>query len=261
MSIDTQPTDAQSLRLQLRSIVGRRDLIDEDGTDKGIDFYINSGLRYLDQRLPVNFNLGRYLTQVSSGTYTIDIPNVRAIKRVWMFDETGGARTQLMKKSLSWLRSRFTEDWSDLTTGTPLYYAPNVHRPAPAQVGSVASDFSGYSDIGDITFGDHEASYRASGILLLPPTDGTYTFNIVCAFHSTNFDSNTQSFWTVMYPEAVILSTMRSIEQMLYRNDAGADGFEKALLPILQGIDYDAVEQEMAEVHRVDLVPERLSSR
>ncbi len=261
MSIDTQPTDAQSIRLQLREITGRRDLIDEDGTDKGIDFYINAGLRYLDQRLPVNFNLGRYIIQVSSGTFKIDVPNVRAIKRVWMFNETTGARTQLTKKSLSWLRSRFTEDWSDLTTGTPLYYAPNVSRPAPSQVGSVASDFSGYSDIGDITFGDHEASYRASGILLLPPTDGTYTFNIVCAFHSTNFDADTQSFWTVMYPEAVILSTMRSLESLLYRNQEGVKGFTADLLPIIQGIDYDAVEEEMAEVHRVDLVPERLSTR
>ena len=261
MSIDTQPFDPRTIREQLRKITGRRDLITEDGGDNGIDFYINAGLRDLDRRLPVDFNLSRYLYQASSGEYVIHVPNCRAIKKVWMYSETDDERTELTKKSLSWLRDQYSEDWADLDTGTPLYYAPNVDRLAPDQVFQLAGNFSGYSDTSDINFGDFPEKFTQSGILFLPPTDGTYTFNVVGAFRSPNFASGVISFWTVMYPEAVILATQKALEVYLYRNAEGAKGFEEGLQDIALGIDYDAVEEEMAEVNRVDLYPARLARK
>lgn len=257
--MENQVFDATTLRLQLRELTGRRDLIDADGFSTGIDFYIDCALRWLDQQLPTDSRLGRWVYQASSGEYKLPVPRCRAVKGVWMYDETGECRGELIKRSISWLRSKYTEDWADLSTGQPLYYTPNVDNLAPTQW-NTASFGSSYSDTSDLNFGTDPDAFRRRNLLVLPPTDGTYTFNVVGAFFTNSITDQPLSFWTVMYPDAVILATQMKMEEMCYRNSEGAKGFLAALAPILSGIDYDAVEEEMAAIHRVDRVREDLRS-
>lgn len=262
MSLDTYPTEANELRLQLRSLTGRRDLIDSDGHDNGIDFYINNGLRFLDNQLPVDVCLTRRVYQASSGEYTLSVQDVRSIKRVWCYSEGNDKRLpDLVKRDLGWIRARYGQDWGDLPTGTPTYYAVNIDRLDPANVSTSTLSSSTYSDTSDLRYGNAEQAYRMTGILFMPSTDGTYTFNVVGAFYSPRISEQGFNFWTVNYPEAVILATQRSMEALLYRNPEGVKGYEQAMAPILNGIDYNAVEQEMAEVQRVDPYPMRKAGK
>jgi len=261
MALDTYPTEANELRLKLRELTGRRDLIDADGRDNGIDFYINNGLRFLDNQLPVNVGLSRRVYQASADEYTISVQDVRSIKKVWAYDEGNDTKIPLVKRDLDWLRAHYRQDWGDLPTGVPKYYAVNIDRLDPANIDTATLSSSTYSDTSDLRFGNAEQAYRLTGLLFMPPSDGTYTFNVVGAFYSPRISEQAFNFWTVNYPEAVILATQRSMEVLLYRNREGARDYAEALTPILNGIDYNAVETEMAEVNRVDPYPMRKAGK
>ena len=261
MSLDTHPTEANELRLKLRELTGRRDLIDADGRDNGIDFYINNGLRFLDDQLPVNACLSRRVYQVAASAYTITVQDARSIKDVWAYDEGNDNRIPMVKRDLNWLRSRYTQDWASLSTGVPQYYAINIDRLDPANWSTTTLSSSTYSDVADIRYGNAEQAYRLTGILFLPPSNGTYTFNVVGAFYSPRIEDSAFNFWTVNYPEALILAAQRSMEALLYRNPEGVKGYESALAPILNGIDYNAVETEMADIQRIDPYPMRRAGK
>lgn len=249
--------NAQYIRAQLYGISGRADLVTSDGdnvTDYqlgGIDFYINAGLRYLDDQLPTGVGISRYFEEISAGQYhTNSLLNVRYISGVWLYDPTEDARSELTFKTYSWMRKNYTQDWDNETQGTPLYWTPNLISLAPQQKTSVAGDFTYSTELDTITAGD--SGYAQSGVIFLPAADGAYELSIVGAFYSQRFDDpSVRNFWTINYPDAVVYATMLKLEHA-YRNKQGATDWIVAIDDVIRGIDYNAVEQEMSQVRKVD---------
>jgi len=99
------------LRLQFRSISGRFDLVEEDGTDIGANFYINAGQRHLDRMDETQKSWGVAHRFCEVNYYSAQFNWCRAVKEVWA--ATTVARWQLEKKSLQDLIASY------LTTPSP----------------------------------------------------------------------------------------------------------------------------------------------
>ena len=86
------------LRLQFRSISGRFDLVEEDGTDTGANFYINAGQRHLDRMDETQKSWGIAHRFCEVNRYSAQFNWCRAVKEVWA--ATTVARWQLEKMNL-----------------------------------------------------------------------------------------------------------------------------------------------------------------
>ena len=86
------------LRTKFRSLSGRFDLVNEDFTDNGADFFINEGRKYLDSLYETQKSWASCFRFLEIGKFSVSFPYCRAIKEVWA--ATTEARWQLEKTSL-----------------------------------------------------------------------------------------------------------------------------------------------------------------
>lgn len=241
------------LKLLFQEASGRSDLIDEV-SQTTLKFLFNSGLRYLDVRYKNPKGEAWYKKDVVAGDYKLVIPSCRSILEVWASSVTG--RTLLEKLSDGDLKIEYASYPADITAGTPTYFAPIVIGLAPAQedLNQTPGDPNLYTgqfsyDPYEVMFGAH---YGYSGILLMPPADGTYTISVKGNFFSTQLsDAADYNYWTLMYPEVVVYSAMYALE-IFYRNAEGARAQEQFIKNTLDGLEADVVEQEISYVSRME---------
>ena len=254
MLSDNELVRAEDVRLNFRELSGRDDLVDADGQDQGADFYLNAGLRYLDDQLPMDFSPARHPIAVAAGIFVANTTRCRAVKDVWLYDHTNDTRVELRKKDICWLRRQYPSDWSDsaLTEqGTPLYWAPMPVRLLPALRGLGVASFSTFHDVEDVQFGDHPETHATKSVLLLPPADADYTLTILGAFYSPRLHEQEWSFWLAMYPDAILFAGLMKLNQA-HRNREGATDYKLAIDDIIDSVDKNAVEEEIAKIERVE---------
>jgi hypothetical protein len=230
---------------------GRYDLVNADWTDNGADFFFSSGQRLLDRMAETGKMVGKYPQLPASGETKIYYTGLRAVKEVWAGKSTEGL-IKLEKKTLSALREYYEKQVGSVDVGQPLYYAPAYFRPIPDNQASAG--WASFYDVDDLILAD--THYPYSGVIIAPPTDGTYYVSLVGKFYSpeltatfntsTGVWTQTKSFWSEVHPDILLLAALFKLETF-YRNTEGAKDWKGALDLDLRGMDFDAAEEDLAD--------------
>lgn len=248
MNIGTLIMNLLQIRTAFIDRSGRRDLVVDssptDYDDNGANFFIQAGQRLLDTIIPNRKSLGRYVKDLTVNDYKVMIKYVRAIDSVYI-KGAGLARSELDRKSYSWLLEEYGDSISDSTAGQPRYYSPVLSIISPEQKDLTALDYTDEftRDYEDILFGSDR--YNKDGITFRPKTDATHTMTIFAHFFSLLSVDADLSYHSEMYPELLIMASNLALE-VFYRNTQGVRDWLDSMKLWLQGIDHDLVRSEMA---------------
>lgn len=236
------------LRQQLRSISGRFDLVNEDSSDNGANFFINSGQRHLDRLDTNQKSFGVCYRICEPNSYSVSFPYCRAVKEVWA--ATATAKWQLEKKNLADLiAGYFTTLPSGIDSGSPLYYAPTITRAVP-EISIVGADtFGDFSEYVDVISENH---FAYNCVLIAPPTDENLLIEIKGLFYTGELVNDTdKSYWSEVHPDILIMAAMRHIE-IINRNTQGVNDWTRSIMTEISNIGKDLVEEEIAEVTQIE---------
>ena len=235
-------------RKKFRDLSGRHDLVNKDGSDDGLDFFINEGRKFLDRLDENQKSWASYFTLADIGNFIIRFPYCRAIKEVWIAT-IGDGRWQLEKKSLQDLTEGYlTGLLSSRTNGTPLYYSPTITRATPETFNTKASDFEAFVGYLDIPSGNH---FSYNSILISSPVSEKTLIEIKGLFYTDGLvNDSDKSYWSVMHPDILIMAAMRHIE-ITNRNTQGVNDWTKSIVAEMQQLEMDLVEELIAEVDQI----------
>ena len=234
----------KEVRDKFIELSGRYDLVNEDGTDNGADFFIHKGQRILDRHHYHQKGTARVFKKVAAGDHGVVFEDCRAVTEVWVANDEG--RVRMEKKTHNWLRENYTSTYySGLDQGCPYYYAVGLFRIHPSLEVMPMGDMAiimGYLDA-PMTGG-----YKYNGIIFLPPSDGEYMIEVIGYFYSPQLTGDTdENFWTSTHPEILIKSALYQLEGF-YRNTEGLKDASLFLLSDMAELDKDQVEEEMADI-------------
>jgi len=222
-------------------------VVDADGadfSDNGADFHINAGQRWLSNNFEYKKGAAWLYQIPSSGESLITFSNARYVREVWIASTAAG-RTQLEKKTHGWIRENYADvPLSTLTGGTPLYWCNTQVQLAPEQYAENATTLAadGMTDIDFLVYG---SQYVTTGIIVMPPSDGTFTVEVLTRWQDKDLAVDTDvSFWSVAHPELLLDAARLSIERRLHRNTQGVNDFTAPLMNDLKQIEFDMVAEE-----------------
>ena len=199
------------IRELFRTISGRFDLVNADGTDNGATFFLNNGLKYLDTSIEFEKSIGRVFKKVAVGDHLVQFTDARAIHQVWAADEE--SRWQLGFQSFQELRLLYSKKPGDESKGSPDKYTKAFLRPIPETLSAQdLTDLDWVTDYmtGVITDG---TQHLYNGVLFMPPADKAYMIEVVGEFYTPRMSNDDDvNFWTTAHPDLVIMSAMLSIE-------------------------------------------------
>jgi len=229
------------IRARFIVATGRKDLVNEDGSDNCANAFINAGMRLLDSIITNPKTRCWFKNDLAVGQVKLEIEHCRIIDEVWVMNADG--RTQLDVKSLEWLRENYADATTDIDRGRPTYYSSAVLPLAPSQVALTAENFTDEFtyDFEDILFADKE-EYR--GVIFLPPADLVYTMSILGSFfHKPLTLDADENYWTKVHSELLVYAAGYSLE-IFYRNTEGANDWMRAILRYTMEIERDLIEEQ-----------------
>lgn len=230
---------------------GRYDLVEDavndDWTDVGCNVLIQDAQDWLDRKFPYPKQDAWLYKALSEGEGFVSFQRCRFVKEVWVATTSLG-RSRLTRKSLDWLKENYADvPLSGQTTGTPLYWAPVPVHLAPDEQADQDGDDLSSAGLTDYDFLAFTTDRLLRGIAVLPPADGTYTLEILAAWHSLKLTGDTDvSFWSTEAQGILVRATKREIELQLNRNSQGIRDLEEPLLRDLQDIYFDMVSEEVS---------------
>lgn len=234
-------------RKLFRTLSGRFDLVNDDFSDNGVDFFINEGRKFLDRLDETQKSWGARIYRMAAGEFYASFPICRAIKEVWVADSVNG-RWQLEKKDLQDLVDGYLCTLPDeFNTGTPLYYSPCITRSLP--VGTTPDSFESWLGYVEIA-GANRHEYNA--ILLNVPAETDLTLIIQGLFYSDELINDTDAnFWSTIHPMLLYMSTMRQIE-IANRSTQGVNDWSNSIAIEMKQLGMDLVEELIAEVDQME---------
>lgn len=229
------------IRQQFRSMSGRFDLVEEDGSNNGADFYINSGSKFLDRLSENQKSWASCFRFIEAGRFSTQFPYCRAIKEVWA--ATSDKRWQLEKKSLQDLTAAYLTGLpSSRGTGQPRYYSPTITRYIPED--ATADTFEAFAGFVDIPAG---TAHEYNCIVLSVPVDQKMMFEIKGLFYSMELVEDTdENYWSVSHSLLLTMAAMRYLE-VVNRNTQGVNDWDNAIRIETEQLGYDLVEELIAE--------------
>jgi len=236
--------DLLAMRLKFRDLSGRYDLVNDDGSDNGADFFINEGRKFLDRLDETQKSWASYFVKASIGDYIIKFPYCRAVKEVWIATASEG-RWQLKKKSLQDLTAGYlTGLIASRTNGTPLYYAPGITRYVPTNTAILDTG----TDLNDFIEVPSDNAYEYNCVLLNVPTDKEMLVDVRGLFYSAELVEDTdKNYWSDVHPMLLYMSAMRQME-IVQRNPSGVADWTNSIMIELQQLGKDLVDEMVSEV-------------
>jgi hypothetical protein len=145
-----------------------------------------------------------------------------------------------------WL-SNVMRDPAQLTQGAPINYTPIVIRSVPEVIGTTT-----VAQFGPVTYSDVTQSYwNLDGIMFLPPVLPGYSLEVTGQFYQPKLiNDGDMNYWTEREEMTLVIAACREIEVTL-RNQQGVADWESAINSKLQGLEFDVVEQESAEITQI----------
>lgn len=226
-----------TLRTEFRVRTGDLNIIDAD-----IDNYINRGIKFLDALTDYTHAPAKHFAVIPINTlaYTFS-SNCRAAHKVYLIDAMTG-RTEIDKITQAQMRTLYP-DSANSTSGKPIYYTIDEVRSYPDTFDKTLAANVPYAKYINTAI----SNWTTRGIDFNCPTDKEYMIEIDGLFNHPELTdvipAVTDNWWTVQYPEAVMLSAMYHME-LTYRNSEGANDYLIGMRGIIDGIDKDRADEE-----------------
>lgn len=228
------------IRQQFCNLSGRHDLATDDGgedfdTDNGADFFINSGMRFLDRKYRTKKSTASHFQEIGSGDFYITFQNCFSVEEVWCNNNEG--RWKVQKYPYQDIREAYTGLVSASDGGSPSFYHPIWLR---ADVNS-----EGYDDLGEFfSYVENGEDGTYNGILFTPKADDKHLIEVIGRFLTSEMvNNNDTNYWTNVAPEILLKSALRQLE-IFYRNTEGANDWLKSMDMEAIELEKDLVEEE-----------------
>lgn len=230
------------LRKKFRDLSGRNDLVNDDGSDNGANFYIHEGQKYLDRQDETQKSWASAFRFIELARYSASIPFCRGIKEVWASNTT--ARWKLEKIDLQDLIGEYLMgDPSARNTGSPLYYSPTITRFIPE--GTQIEDFESYLQWVEIPAGP---SHEYNSILINVPTSVRLVVEVKGLFYTAELVADAdENHWSVNHSLLLITATMRQTE-VVNKNPRGIKILSEIITGDMMDLGKDLVEEIIADV-------------
>ena len=240
----------KQIRQQFREMSGRYELVDEAGGDRGADFYINAGQRFLDGLETVKKAEARVFRLLAANHYGVQFQYSRAIKEVWAASvgTSGMSRWQLTKMDIQELRAIYASLPSDIDSGDPLYYTPAVLRLAPGTPLTEIQSLEGFLGYADVSI-NRQQEYN--GVIVMPPPSVQTMIEVWGLFYSEPLVADEdESYWSTVHPELLLMASMRTLEEF-YRNSQGVNDWTNAIKQRIVLLGMDTVEEDISECNQM----------
>lgn len=234
------------IREKFREISGRYDLVNDDFSDNGADFYITEASKWLDRAIETTKSWGTYLISITAGTWFIKVPLSRAIKEVWI--TTAEGKWQLEKKRLQDIISEYyTELPAEWTNGTPEYYSPTISRYIPEDM-SAATLATFATSVGVID----QPHLEYDALIMSAPIDQAAVVEVHGLFYSFPLTSDEdENYWSNNHPLLLVQAAVRQTF-IASGNKPMMDIFDRGIDGDLTRLDKELVEQIIAEIDEMD---------
>jgi len=233
------------IRTKFRELSGRFDLVNEDFSDNGADFFINEGRKYLDRLDETQKAWASCFRIAEIGKSSVSFPYCRAIKEVWV--STVSARWQLEKKTLQDLTAGYLTGLpSSRSTGTPLYYSPAIVRyiPENAEADEIEA-FTGFIDVEAGTYHEYNS------VLLNVPVSEQTMVDIRGLFYSMELiNDEDKNYWSEVHSLLLYMAAMRQIE-VTNRNTQGVNDWTISIKDEVKQLGMDLVEEMISEIDQI----------
>ena len=235
------------IRKKFRDLSGRHDLVNEDGSDRGADFFLNEGRKFLDRLDETQKSWASYYVLAAVDSFIIRFPYCRAVKEVWIATDPEG-RWQLEKKSLQDLTAGYLSGMlATRNNGTPLYYAPGITRYIPGNIPIAdMGDLNGFVEV------PSDNNYEYNCILLNVPTEKQLLVDVRGLFYSDELVNDTdENYWSAVHPMMLYMSAMRQME-IIQRNPTGVANWTTSIAQEMQQLGKDLVDEIVAGVSQME---------
>ena len=234
------------LRAKLRELSGRSDLVNDDFSDNGADFYIYEGQKHLDRMDETKKSWASCFRFIEIGGFAVQFPYCRAVKEVWAMSTS--ARWQLKKKNLQDLITGYLTGLPiERNQGCPLYYSPGITRYIPEDV--TAEDFESFVGWVDVPAG---SASEYNTVLINVPTEEKIALEIKGLFYTAQMSNDTdENHWSVNHPMLLIMATQRMME-VTNRNTQGVNDWDNAIGSHIRGLGMDLVEELISETSQME---------
>jgi len=208
---------------------GRYDLVVDTANyvDNGADYYINAGVKLLDRLTSISDLSAIRSESLAIGEYTMDMQHIKSIERV-SYTNSDNEVVYLDKLTMEGIRKLYPK-LGNTDTGEVAYYAVYAQR--------------------TFTSDTETTPTGKRGIMVMPPTDTAITIDIFGKFKSATLSVDADvNFWTILHPEVLIKAANYELE-IEYRNTEGANDWMRSILDTLRELDFDSVEEDIAEIN------------
>lgn len=235
------------VRTKFRQLSGRHDLVNNDYSDNGADFFINEGRKFLDRLDETQKSWASCYRFIEIGRQFIVFPYCRAIKEVWAANVSDG-RWQLEKVDLQdMMEGYLTGLPSSREQGDALYYSPCVTRHIPEN--ATVEDLEGFVGYIETPAGN---AHEWNSIVLSTPVDEKTMIDIRGLFYSAELvEDEDENYWSAVHPLLLYMSAMRYVE-VVNRNTQGVNDWTNAIVIDMKQLGMDLVEELIAEVSQIE---------
>lgn len=228
---------------------GRYDLMNDDGTNNGADYYINQGLRHLEtimhwDKMEATFN------KTLVGVSNFMVQDLRTINKVFARLTMMDKFTELARINIAQARQYVMADTQ--AGGVPLFYCLFRSRGVHQSLTIVESFFLGTGNTyQDVLEGQN---FDSVGMLVLPliaPSDSVQ-IEITGLMRSARLVDDTDSnYWTVEWPNVLLYASRRELE-VQYRNLQGVKDWDSAITSALVQQEMDYIMDESNQISRME---------
>lgn len=214
----------KEIREAFREDSGRYDLVTANGSDSGVDRFINAAQKWLDRQLDFGGADGLITKSLSTSAWSTEIENLRAAKDVWVENASGDVCP--LKKHDAESLYGYVQNGQGVDEAMPRYWANGAFAPGMRTTSSLK-------------------------LFLYPIPDTSYTLHIDGLFSSAELVSDTDtSFWSVLFPD-ILIKTVFMKTEAFQRNSTGEADLRRSIVDDLRGLDHDEVEKQIAKVDQI----------
>lgn len=208
---------------------GRYDLINEDGTDAGANFFIQSGSRFLDRRSNVDSTQsGAAVCEALSDGY-IQLPECWLIKEVLVATPDGWRPLRKVHSARSFVCHRHLTYPTFYVSKVQRYYPDSDTLPAALQNAPASA------------FDCQDAATNMMTLEVFPHPYKSATIQVIGNFYSSPLiEDHDTNVWTDNFPDTLVKAALYQLE-IFYRNTEGANDW-------LTSIQLDLTDAEQMEV-------------
>lgn len=230
------------VRSKLREISGRFDLVNEDSSNNGADFYIQNGCKFLDLSTEIKNSEASCFRFLTRGLFSISIPNCRVVKSV-RGSNSEGCWT-LKKKDLKDMFSEYFSNFDFSDFGSPTYYSLIPSKYIPPEL--TANNFESF--LGATNF-PAENIYGEKSLIFNIPVELRTSFEVSGFYYSEKLAEDLdENFWSSQHPMLLIMATMRGLE-IINRNTQGVNDWTRSIMMEIEMLNKDFVDECITDVN------------